>query len=335
MAIPAIPQGFIVQQGNLQVYCSWDIQAGATSYSLQRSTDNVTFAALATVASNDYLDTTTVPSTQYFYRVASVNASGASPYTSSESIIPVNTGEMSLAGLRLAAQQRADMVNSQFITKSEWNVFINQAMFELYDMLVTAYEDYYLAPPVQLAVDGTTSSYPLPNGVNYNAARPFYKLVGVDLALNTSNNAWVTLGKFNFSDRNSFVYPNSTSTIYGVFNLRYRVMGSNLQLIPVPSGGQIIRMWYVPRMNQLLKDTDTTDVGISGWLQYVIIRAAKYGLDKEESDTSKLDTEIAFLKERIEATAQNRDAGTPDTISETRDDMGQSGGGYRGPIGGW
>jgi hypothetical protein len=85
-------------------------------------------------------------------------------------------------------------------------------------------------------------------------------------------------------------------------------------------------------MTQLLQDTDILD-GVSGWTQYIIVRAAKYALDKEESDTSKLDAELIYLKSRIEETAMNRDAGQADKISETRNacawsGMGMSGGPY-------
>jgi hypothetical protein len=87
----------------------------------------------------------------------------------------------------------------------------------------------------------------------------------------------------------------------------------------------------------LLKDNDLTTLGYSGWLRYPIVRAAKYALDKEEgSDTSKLDQELAFLKLRIEQTSQNRDAGVPDTISNTRQDPLYGGMGFGGGSqGGW
>ena len=82
--------------------------------------------------------------------------------------------------------------------------------------------------------------------------------------------------------------------------------------------------------------TDTTTISISGWIQYVIVRAAKYALDKEESDTSKLDEELTFLKKRIEAAAQNRDAAQPDTIQDTRGGVAGGPWGYGdGFKGGW
>lgn len=319
---------------------NWDVSLGSTSYSVQRSLDGVSFTVLATPANNSYLDLAVTLGTQYYYQVAAVNGSGTSTYTAPQSVIPSPTAEMSLGELRTRSQQRADRLNSQFVTTPEWNFFINQAMFELYDLLVTTYEDYFVSQPTTFRVDGSTFLYPLPDGLatfqdqagNDFIAPPFLKLVGVDLAINTSANGYVTVNKFNFADRNKFVYPNSASTIYGVFNLQYRLMGNKIEFIPTPSAGQRIRLWYIPRLNELLSDNNLTTIGFSGWLQYVIIRAAKYALDKEESDSTKLDQELQFLIKRIEASAMNRDAGNPDKISDVRrSNMGGVGtGGYSG-----
>lgn len=334
-----------VQQGNGQVYISWNLVPGATSYSLQRSIDGITYTTIATPTTNNYLDTTALLNVQYFYQVASVNGAGTSAYTAPQGIIPVGTGLMSLGGLRLAAQQRADRVASNFVTLPEWNVFINQAAFELYDLLIDVYEDYNVAAPAYFLTNGQDAQYPLPDGIQtfLNAqyqpyvAPPFYKLLGVDLGLNNAQNGFVTVKKFNFIDRNKYVFPNTASTIYGVFNMQYRLLANTIDFIPVPSASQPMRIWYIPRMPQLLQDTDVLD-GVSGWTQYVIIRAAKYALDKEESDTTKLDAELLFLKQRIEESAMNRDAGQADTISDTRGSFGygNNGNGWSGfPGGGW
>lgn len=345
MAIPGIPTNFIVQQANQEVLVSWDLSVGATSYDIQRSLDNVTYSALASVSGSplatSYLDTSAALETQYFYRVRATNGDGSSSYTSPQSAVPTPTGEMSLGQIRLEAQQNADRVNSNFVTKAEWNSFIRLACNELYDLLITVYEDYNVAEPILLQTNGSTYSYNLPNGTDTYldannpsttiVAKPFYKLLGVDLALQNTQNAYVTVNKYNFIDRNTYLYPNTASTIYGVFNMRYRVVGRKINFIPTPSGNQLIRLWYIPRLTDLLKDTDTTDIGISGWLRYVIVRAAKYALDKEESDTTKQDQELMFLKSRIEETAANRDAGQADTISNTRQaGYGVGGGGFPG-----
>lgn len=346
MAIPSVPSNFVVQQGNQQVYLSWAISAGATSYSIQRSTDNVNFTVLATPAGTSYVDATAALATQYYYNVAAVNVSGTSSYCPSMGIVVAPNGELSLGQLRLRAQQRADLVNSQFLVTEEWNYNINQSMLELYDLLVTAYEDYFLAPPIYLNPDGVSTSYPLPNGsntffdANNNVITPpaFYKLMGVDLALNQANNAYVTLNKFAWVDRNRYIYPTAGGTQYGAFNLQYRIMGNNVDFIPTPLQNQNLKLWYIPRLPVLVQDTDITTIGYSGWLEYVIVDAAIKAMQKQDLDVTVLAAEKAFLIKRIEETAANRDAGRPDTITDVRSNVligNGSGYGGNGPIGGY
>lgn len=327
--IPYQPQNLDAQQSDGNILLTWTASLGSTSYQIQRSLDGVNFSNLGTSPANQYLDAMPGVGIQYFYQVAGVNTAGTSVYSNQVGMVAAPPSEMSLGELRLRSQQTADRVASEFVTTSEWNAFIRLAMYELYDLLIGSFEDYSIAPPVLINTNSTTNTYALPDGTNYlggvfgqltgTPAAAMYKLTGIDLGVNSSNNAWVTINRFNFIDRNAYVYPNSTSTIYGVYNMRYRMMGQNIQFIPTPSGNQQMRLWYVPRLPGLLLDTDLTTIGISGWLRYVIVRSAKYALDKEEgSDTSKLDTEIVFLKTRIEQMAQNRDEGQAETISDTR-----------------
>jgi hypothetical protein len=253
---------------------------------------------------------------------------------------------MSLQQIRTLAQQKADRVNSNFITLPEWNSYINLAADELYDLITTIFEDYNMAEPVYFTTSGQTQSYPLPDGLttfqNANGQNivppPIYKLSGIDLGLNNAPNGFVTVQKYNFIDRNRYVFPNTASTIYGVFGLQYRFIGNSIRFIPQPSSSQPIRIWYIPRREQLLRESDVTD-GYNGWTNYIIARAAKYALDKEESDSSKIDAELVYLKQRIEESAPNRDQGQPDTVSDGRMASGfgpDGGGGWQGPFGtGW
>lgn len=352
MPIPSQPnpQTTYLQQGNKQVLLSWDLVSGATNYRVQRSTDGITFSVVSSPTTNQYLDTSVTQNTQYWYRVAAEDTNpggGVSAYTTPtpSSIIPVVAGYMSLQQLRTLSQQKADRVNSNFVTLPEWNSFINLAADELYDLVTTIYEDYQVYEPVYFVTNYNQSSYPLPDGVttfkNASGATitppPIYKLAGVDLGLNNAPNGYVSVQKYNFIDRNKYIFPNTASTIYGVFGLQYRLIGNAMRFIPQPASGQTIGIWYVPRRTQLLLETDTTD-GYNGWSNYIIARAAKYALDKEESDTSKLDAEILYLKTRIEESGANRDQGQADTVADARNSFGfgPDGGGYLGPYGrGW
>jgi hypothetical protein len=333
---PGIPFNLFLQTANRQNYLSWNQSTGATSYNVFRSLDNVTFTSLATITGTplfaNYLDTAVSPGVQYWYQVSASNTFGTSGFAvpnsnSIASLVPAPTSEMSLSTLRRHSMEKADRLNSNFVSLSEWNTFITLAMYELYDLLIDTYQNYNVATPIQFTSDGITYLFPLPDGAltfinritnNPFVAPPFYRMMGMDLSLSTANNAYVTMGKFPFTERNDYVYPNAAGTIYGVYNMRYQLVGSNLMIIPTPTANQILSIWYIPRLPELVQDTDITTLGISGWLQYVITRAAKYALDKEESNTDKLDTEIVYLKGRIEESAIDRDAGVPNTISRVR-----------------
>lgn len=351
--VPIQPQGVAIDQSDGNILVTWNGSLGATGYIVQRSTDNVNFASVATLGLvTQYLDVRPGLNTMFYYQVLATNLSGNSTPSTSVKMVPALPSEMSLYELKLRSRQTADRVDSTFVSDQELSSFARLAAYELYDILITTYEDWFATAVAFINTNGTTFRYPIPDGVtNYlggtyggtsgDPAPALYKLAGMDLNVNTSTitPSRVTLLKFDFIKRNQYVYPNSTSTIYGVYNMRYRLMGDLLNIIPTPAGGQNLVIWYSPKMAQLLQDTDSTIIGVSGWLRYVIVRMAKYMLDKEEgTDTTKLDQEVLFLKQRIQETAQNRDAGVPDTISETRIDPAYGGtgwGGGGGGQGGW
>lgn len=190
------------------------------------------------------------------------------------------------------------MVNSQFVSDAELTGYINQSYFELWDLLVSKYGDnYYVASPYAITTT-TAQQYALPGD--------FLKLLGVDIRVGSD---WVTMRPFTFGERNRF----NTITAeprYGATNLRYRINGDNLWIMPTPPAGQSLQLWYVPRMVELVADGDVAE-GVSGWLEYVIVDAAIKCLQKEESDTAALERQKAFLIQRIEVAAASRDAGQP------------------------
>ncbi len=88
-AIPfAAPSGLAGTSGDSEVTLSWDGAAGADTYNVYRSTSSTSGAEgepLATgVAETSYADTDAKNGTKYYYRVTSVNPSGAESDASSE-----------------------------------------------------------------------------------------------------------------------------------------------------------------------------------------------------------------------------------------------------------
>lgn len=213
---------------------------------------------------------------------------------------------MTLTDLLAAVSQRADMVNSQFVSPAEMTSYINQSYQELYDILVQKFgDDYFVAAPYAVTTDGVTDALTLPTD--------FQKLLGVDLALDAQT--FITLRPFMFSERNQFP-SNSFQSSNGITNLRYRIRGNFLWLAPVPPAAQNIRIWYIPQLASLVSGSDIAN-NLGGWLEYVIVDAAIKCMQKEESDVSVLLMQKQLLTQRIEAAAANRDASNPQTVTDT------------------
>jgi len=164
------------------------------------------------------------------------------------------------------------MENSNFIQNPEWTDLINASAKELYDILVTVYEDYYQTSASSTPI---TDTIPLPAG--------FYKLLGVDQYLSGSTGQTLSLKPYSFPERNSYIPYASTTT---TFNL-----------------------YFIPIFAPLILDTDTFD-GVNGWEEYIVCDVAAKALEKEESDPNPQLKRKADLHKRIMECAPNRDAGT-------------------------
>ena len=238
-------------------------------------------------------------------------------------------GQTTLLAVRTAARQRADMVNSQFLTDAEFNANIQASHQELYGLIAQKYgNDYFTAGTpdnwFQLTTDGASASFALPDGTAAyklvdaaTTAPAFFKLLGVDLQSQGAANGWFTLGQFVFAERNRFTFPNVQSTYGRRDLLRYRVNGNRLWFTPIPQAGQTVRLWYVPRLTVPVADADVID-GVNGWEEYIVIDAAIKALQKEESDCGLLMGQKEALVRRLEAEAENRDAGSPATVGNVR-----------------
>lgn len=157
--------------------------------------------------------------------------------------------KMSLSDLRVACRQRADMVNSTFISDAELNSYINASYYELYDLLVQKYGNDYYMKEYSFQLQGNVSRYDLPDD--------FFKLLGVDLEISSGPDGYVSLRPFTLAERNRYSTAN-VQTWIGVTNLRYRISGNKLWFTPSPQTGQTIRIWYVPRLSQLVDQTTLT-----------------------------------------------------------------------------
>jgi len=205
---------------------------------------------------------------------------------------------LTLAQIRTQARQRADMEGSQFVTDSELTNYVNASAAELYDLLVSRFEDYYIDDTVLTVANGA-DTLTLPTD--------FYKLKGVDWAV--GDGTYETVRSFQFVQRNETFDPGLGT----LPRMRYRVLGSTLKFSPIEYAAGTYRLWYIPRFTALVDDTDTFD-GINGWTEYVVVDCAIKMLNKEESDSRAFVEQKQKLLDRIEAMAVGRDSGEPQTI---------------------
>lgn len=207
------------------------------------------------------------------------------------------------AEIKLRARRRADMERSTFISDGELNEYFQGSYGELYDLLVSSFEDYYV----------TELPFTIASGVS-SVATPadFYKLRGVDLQIN--GDTYTSLAQFNFGERNA--KSRATNRVFaGQRAVVYRLMGNKVMFLPETNAPGDYKMWYIPRVTVIATDSDQVS-GVLDFEEYIVIDCAIKMLTKEESDISALALQKQQILKRIEDMVQNRDAGSPQTITD-------------------
>lgn len=206
---------------------------------------------------------------------------------------------VTLTTLRARTRERADMVNSTFLTDAATSLdaLINEGVQELHQLLVQHYGENYTVSSSSTSTVAGTSTYALPSD--------FFKLLGVDLVMSATET--YDLKRFNWKERN--IYKGASQ--WGALTLpQYSLEGSNLRVYPAPAGVYTLTMWYVPMLSLLVSGSDTVNFA-NGWERFVVLSSAIKAMKKEESDTRDLERELNILKADIIAGAESRDEGAP------------------------
>lgn len=209
------------------------------------------------------------------------------------------------------ARQRSDQVNTLFVTDAEITNWINVYKREYEDLLVRTFGADYTATSATFSATAGTENYSL----STLTGGTFYKLQGLDVADSSSPTGWRDVKAFNFSDRNKAVMNGSLLPTQSNGDVRYRVWGSNLTLRPLPTGTLQMKLWWTPQTVAMSATTDSFD-DVNGWSELIVLDTAIAIKDKEESDTSILQTDRQRILQRITEMAPNRDAGDPMTIAD-------------------
>lgn len=207
-----------------------------------------------------------------------------------------------LADMRAAVARRGQYENSDDITSTLLNDFINEAIAELWDLLVGKWQDYYTISTTFPFVIGT-DTYALPSG--------FYKLRKVELQWSPGPPAtWHRMEPHDLAIAHEF--RSASSRRY-----RYRIQAGNLVFVPLPNTLETIRLYYVPVAPTLVNDDDSI-AAINGYEELCLQLALKRCKDREDLDTAGIDREIARLTMRIRTAADARDATEPFYLNARR-----------------
>lgn len=209
---------------------------------------------------------------------------------------------ITLTNLLAAVRSRADMVGSTFVDDTtELTRWINEEAAELHDLVVSRFEDQFTILSSNLAVSsGNTISLS-----SLAAGAPFYKMRGLDVL----DGKWCEVAPFAFNERNR--------TGSGLRGIRYRLIGASIYLTPTDAATGTYRLWYIPGFVDLVNPGDTLDYP-ENWHEFVISGAAAKALAKEESDPRVQQGLKEASRQRILASASNRDAGRRMRIEDVR-----------------
>ena len=209
---------------------------------------------------------------------------------------------ITLLNIQEQVRNRADMKESSFVEDSELIFYINQSIKELHDLITDAYGSDYYSETYEFLTVLNQDAYDLP--------ADFYELRGVDVKL--QGDTWFTIQRYNFNERNRYKEP-TTWAVYNAPHIRYRLVGDKLRFNPPADTNTPIRLWYIPKAQNLVLATDAYN-DFNGWIEYVIVDAAIKCLQKEESDVTILAAQKSALLVRIESKSKNRDAGSPESV---------------------
>ena len=219
--------------------------------------------------------------------------------------MPNNT--LTLANLITGVRRRADMVGSTFVSDAEVVDYINVAMAEIHDILVTKFEDYYV----------TSTTYELPGAGRFDLPSTFYKALGVDFDVGGIN---YRLKPYHFQERAMYNSPGMVAST--ITNTLYHIQGSQIKFIPNPTVSGTVTLHFVPEPTYFSATaTDEEIVAVApqvakGYEEYVIIDAAIKCLQKEESDVQVLLVQKQQQLQRLEQVSGKRDAGESYSITD-------------------
>lgn len=209
-----------------------------------------------------------------------------------------------MAITRTLAQLRSDLKitagmntsgTSVDLTPDVLNLIINRAVFEGWDVITSKWADYYTAAAV-ISVSAGTDTYAL--------ASDFYKLRVVWIA---DGAGYLRLRPADLDAAHLLV--GQTVGWHGAY--RYRLTNRNLVLMPVPSGVESLRVFYIPIKQEMTADGDSITLDVPIELSYILAIGWREILDRQNLDPSPAIAKIQQYEAKLRTATDSLDTGHP------------------------
>ncbi len=232
--------------------------------------------------------------------------------------------------LEQRVRERADMVDSQFVTSAEVQRFLEAAWQELYAIMVASGEDLFIrrARISNSKVDPLVTE----NGDLIVTENGDVIIVGGVVTQNSYINLPAQMKALRLVKhvdglrlRKATLHDleNWTSSSRANKPLFYRLEMDplndflRLEFQPPPDKSYDFDLFYVPALSlREFLTTSYVSIPVRGWDEYLVLTAAAKALNKEETDIANVMKERADLTERIKSDLSPFDKSEPDVVAQ-------------------
>lgn len=213
-----------------------------------------------------------------------------------------------LAQLRDAVQRTADVVAFTDRHPTAYlNDLVNRGIGALHRQTAIIDPEFRPLASTTITADGSSSLYPLPAA--------FRSLISAEYTGGDGVKVWLL--PYEMHERAALA--DDSTTTYTTDAQYYKIIGSNIELLPTPAEDHETLLWYATTASQLTLDGDQFDV-YDRLDDYIIWWAAREIADErgdwERSD--RLSAKIAAMTADIQTLAHHRDLSGPARIVDLR-----------------
>jgi len=214
-----------------------------------------------------------------------------------------------LAQLRDAVQRTADVV--AFTDKhptSYVNDLVCRGIAALQRQCRLINPEFLPIASTTITADGASTTYALPSN--------FRSLISVEYTGDdTSNKTWLT--PYEMHERADL--SENDARAHSIGACWYRILGSNIELLPLPADGHTALLWYATTTTTLSLDADTVNV-MDRLDDYIIWWAAREIAQERENweRYDRLSASLAALTDDIRILARTIDLSHPSRVTDVR-----------------